>query len=108
MEGKESAGAQKEASSEPDNEEEQEDAAQATADTTAAASSLNDDLRAARTIFENILTVSPKHANALYNLALLAETDENNTQAKDYYERLLDTVTDQATKDFILEKLRTL
>ncbi len=69
---------------------------------------LNNDLQAAEAIFKNIIDVSPNYANALYSLGLIYETIGNKGQAKQYYERLLDVVSDQPTKEAILKKLQSL
>jgi len=66
------------------------------------------DMETAKAIFANILQVSPNHANAIYSLALIAEVNGDKELATEYYEKLLDIVSDQATKDAILEKLRSL
>jgi len=70
--------------------------------------SATDDVNTAKAIFENILSVSPKHANAIYSLALIYESLGDKAKAKNYYEKLLDIVPDQATKDQILQKLQSL
>lgn len=68
----------------------------------------NDDLKTAKAIFENILQASSNHANATYSLAMIHEVLGEQEQAKEYYEKLLDIITDQATKDAVLEKLKSL
>ncbi|OGF41396.1 hypothetical protein A2477_02125 [Candidatus Falkowbacteria bacterium RIFOXYC2_FULL_47_12] len=68
----------------------------------------NQDVQSARRIFENILQASPNHANAMYSLALIAEANGDKAAARSYYERLLNIVSDQPTKDAILAKLRAL
>ena len=68
----------------------------------------NQDVQSARTIFETITQASPNHANAIYSLALIAETIEDKEKARGYYERLLNIVSDQSIKDAILAKLRAL
>ncbi|MFA6551427.1 MAG: tetratricopeptide repeat protein, partial [Patescibacteria group bacterium] len=69
---------------------------------------LNDDLKTAEAIFKNIIEASPNHANAIYSLALIYETVGDKAQARTNYEKLLNIVEDQATKDAILKKLQTL
>jgi tetratricopeptide (TPR) repeat protein len=68
----------------------------------------NQDVQSARTIFENILQASPNHANAIYSLALIAEASGDREKARGYYERLVNIVSDQPTKDAILAKLQAL
>ena len=68
----------------------------------------NQDLATAKALFNSVLQVSSNHANAIYSLALIAETEGDKTQAKQYYEQLLGIVHDQETKDAILEKLKSL
>lgn len=68
----------------------------------------NDDLNIAEAVFKNILEFSPNHANATYSLALIYESLGDSQQAKTYYEKLLNIVTDQPTKDAILQKLQSL
>jgi len=70
--------------------------------------SMNDDLRAATTIFNQIIAANPQHANATYSLALIYEITGDTANAKKYYEKLVDIVPDQVTKDAILQKLSTL
>jgi len=68
----------------------------------------NNDLKVAEAIFKNILEFSPNHANAIYSLALIYESVGDRDQAIRHYEKLLNIVEDQPTKDAILEKLRSL
>lgn len=69
---------------------------------------MNDDLQAAEAIFKQIVAVSPSHANAVYSLALIYEVTGNKAEARSYYEKLVEIVPDQATKDAILKKLSSL
>ena len=68
----------------------------------------NNDLQVADAIFKNVIEISPKHANALYSLALIYETIGDKEQAKQYYGKLLDIVSDQPTKEAIVKKLQAL
>ncbi|PIT93957.1 hypothetical protein COU00_01615 [Candidatus Falkowbacteria bacterium CG10_big_fil_rev_8_21_14_0_10_43_11] len=70
--------------------------------------SFNNDLKVAEAILKNLIEVSPSHANAIYSLALIYETVGDAAQARQYYEKLLNIVSDQPTKDAILKKLQAL
>lgn len=68
----------------------------------------NSDVQTAEALFKTVVQASPSHANAVYSLALIYEVTGDKGQARTYYEKLVEIVPDQETKDAILQKLSTL
>jgi len=64
----------------------------------------NDDLNNAENMFLSILQANPNHANALYSLGLLYQKAGETDNAKTAVKRLLEVITDQATKDAVMKQ----
>ena len=62
---------------------------------------LNDQLKNAEQIFASIVAVNQNHANALYSLALLYQKTNQPDKASAYVKKLLEILTDEASKETV-------